>query len=122
MATVTLPVTEDGIVIPRSTAHLLGCRAGGWVEVDVRPLPSDDELRRKAISYALRHLGDAVCVGDPVWVDDGWQLDIRIKGRQGTYGRIFLSPRGEVVPARTTSRLELLQALNAEDSSSSTAQ
>jgi hypothetical protein len=120
MATVTLPVTEQGIVIPRSTANLLGCRLGGWAEVEVRPLPASEDLKKKAVLYALHHLGDAVCVEDPVWVDEGWRLNLRIKGRSGTYGYIFFSPQGEVVRARSTSRMELLHALNAEDTASST--
>lgn len=119
MATITLPMTEEGIVIPRSAANLLGLRLGDWAEVELHPLPSSHELRRKAIIYALHHLGDAVCVDDPVWVDDGWQLSLRVKGRAGSYGSIILSPKGEVVRARSTSRMELLQALNAEGTTAS---
>ncbi len=118
MATVTLPVTEEGIVIPRSTANLMGCRLGDWAEVEVHPLPSPEEIRRKAAIYALHNLGDAVSVDAPVWVDDGWRLRIGVKGRSNAYGHIFVSPQGEVIRARTTSRMELLQVLNAEDTRS----
>jgi len=120
MATVTLPVTEHGIVIPRSTANLLGCRLGGWAAIEVRPLPSSEELKKKAVLYALHNLGDALCVDDPVWVDDGWRLNIRIKGRRGTYGYVSCSVDGEVDGARSTSIMELLHSLNAEDTASST--
>ena len=47
MPTVTVQVTEEGIVIPRSTANLMGCRLGGWAEIDVRPLPPSEELKLK---------------------------------------------------------------------------
>lgn len=113
MSVLTLPVTE-GIVIPSSTAELLGCPPGGWVEIEVRPLPSPEELRNKALHYAARRLGDAVFPGEPIWTGDGWRLPLRVRHHEGTFGQILLSREGEVVEERTTSRKELVEALDAE--------
>ena len=113
MQSITVPVTDEGIVIPRSLARLLGFRAGDWAEVQVSPLPSSEELKDKALYYAMHHLGDAVFVDEPVWADDGWRLPLRVRHHEGTFGELFLSPRGEVVEARSTSLMELLEALRA---------
>ena len=122
MASVTVPVTEAGIVLPRSTTQLLGCRVGDWARVEVKTLPSAYELKGKALYHILHHLGDAVCVGDPVWVDEGWRLDLGVKGRKGVYGQLLLAPDGEVIEERSTSRAELLETLDAEDTDAATGQ
>ena len=114
MQSITLPVTDEGIVIPRAAARLLGFRSGDWAEVQVRPLPSSEELKDKALYYAMHHLGDAVFVGEPEWADDGWRLPLRVRNREGIFGVLFLSPEGgDVVEARSTSLMELLEALRA---------
>jgi hypothetical protein len=116
VATLTLPVTDEGIVIPVAAAQLLGYRAGDWVQVEVAGLPSTEELKDKALYYILHHLGDAVYVDDPVWADGAWMLPLRVKGRSGTFGQLFLSPEGEVLVERSTSPMELEEALDAADS------
>ncbi len=119
MAAVTVPVTEAGITVPSAATELLGCRPGGWATVEIRPLPSSEELQDLALYYILHHLGDAVLVGEPAWTGDGWRLPLKVKGREGTFGHILLSPEGEVVEARSTSGVELEEALRASGTSHS---
>jgi len=113
MAVMALRVTEDGIVIPSATIEHLGYRPGSWAAVEVHPLPSSEELQDRALYYILHHLGDAVYVGEPVREEDGWRLPLKVKGRRGTYGHLFLSLLGEVVESRSTSAAELEEALRA---------
>lgn len=114
MPTLTLPVTEHGVCIPSATAELLGCPRGGWVEVEVRALPSPEELRNKALRYAARRLGEAVFTDAPVWTGDGWRLPLRVRHHAATFGQVFISRDGEIDESRTTSRAELLEALDAQ--------
>jgi hypothetical protein len=113
MAVVTIEVTEEGIRIPISAAALFGCRVGDRAEVEVRPLPSAEELRRVALHYAAHRLGDAVFVGDPSWVGDGWVLPLRVRHREGDFGHLFMSPDGAIVESRSTPRTELMRAVDA---------
>jgi hypothetical protein len=113
MAVLTFRVTEEGIVIPRAAAGRLGCRPGTWAAIEVHPLPSSEEIIGRALHHILHHLGDAVYVEDPVCVEDGWRLALKVKGRQGTFGHLFLTPDGDVVPSRSTSGEELEEALRA---------
>jgi hypothetical protein len=109
--TLAVPVTEEGITVPRATALALGLRAGHWARLEVEALPSSEELRASALRYVIHHLGDGVYPAEPVWIDDGWQLGLRVKGREGVYGHLVLTPEGEVVQHRSSTRSELLEAL-----------
>lgn len=61
----------------------------------------------------MHHLGDAVYVDEPVWLGDAWKLPLRVKGLEGIFGHLILSPDGQVVEARSTSRMELREASRA---------
>ncbi|MBI3945500.1 MAG: hypothetical protein HY321_06260 [Armatimonadetes bacterium] len=113
MAVITVPVTEEGIVISGETAQALGCRTGSLAEVEIRVLPSAEEIQDRALYYIVHHLGDAVYVGDPIWLSDAWKLPLKVKGLEGVFGHLILSPRGEVIEARSTSRMELREAIRA---------
>lgn len=113
MGAITVPVTEEGIVVPSAAVQLLGGRVGGWAEVEVRMLPSAEELEDKALYYILHHLGDAVYVGAPVWIGDSWRLSLKVKGVDGVFGQIILTSMGDVIEAATTSRMELREAIRA---------
>ena len=76
-------------------------------------MPTPDDLRDKALYYLWHRVGDAVYVGDPVRIDEGWSLPLLVKGRRGTFGQIFLTPEGDVVESRSTSASELDEALSA---------
>ncbi len=113
MAAITVPLTEEGTAVPSTVIQLLGGHTGDWAEIEVRVLPSAEDLEDKALYYIAHHLGDAVFVGQPELIGDAWRLPLRVKGLDGTFGQIVLTSNGEVIEARTTSRMELREAIRA---------
>ena len=83
------------------------------MHVDIRKLPAAAAIRLAAMRHVLRHLGDAVVVGDPVWDGRTWVALLGIKGRSGTFGKLTLTEDGLIVEELSTTREELLEKLHA---------
>jgi len=111
MAVVSVQVTEHGFRLSEESVRELGLQPGEEVRLDIRRVADAQTVETSALRYIWRKLGDAVGVAPPVWNGNGWTVPLWVKGRQGTFGELVLSPAGEVLAERSTSKQQLLAAL-----------
>ena len=58
-------------------------------------------------------LGDAIILCEPEWTEGVWIVPLRLQDRPGPIGKVVLDRDGTIIPARTSSRNELLKTLHA---------
>src|SRR6266542_3998201 len=118
MPVVNVQVTEDGLQVPSELVEQLGLQPGQEARLEIRHAPGAEEIHNCALRYAWRRLGDAVGVNEPEWDGGFWRVELKVRGRTGTFGFLTLTPEGAVVTERSTSKEELLERLHAGGSGS----
>jgi hypothetical protein len=116
MPVISVQVTPDGFHVPRELACQLGLRPGDEARLEIRRALDAGDVRRLALAYAWRRLGDAVGVEEPEWDGETWGVALKVRGRPDLSGRLFLTPEGDVLTDRSTTRAELLEMADVERS------
>lgn len=113
MAVVSVRMTENGLQLPEEAVRELGLKPGDEANLEIRMLPDAQAIRHKAMYHCWRSLGDAVGAEPPIWDGDVWTVSLKVKGRSGTYGELTLTAQGDVIPERSSTKQDVLEALDA---------
>jgi hypothetical protein len=113
MPVISVRVTEDGFHVPYDLAQELGLRPGEEARLEVRRAPDALAIRNAALRYVWRRLGDAVGVEEPYWDGEFWNVPLVVRGHAGSPGRLLLTEQGEISAERSTTKAEILEALDA---------
>jgi hypothetical protein len=68
--------------------------------------------RGLAAEWVSHHMGDATTMAWPEPLDDGWLVRLGVAGHGENLGQLVLDADGRVIPHRTTSRQEILEAIS----------
>ena len=113
MTVISVRVTESGFHVPQETAAQLGLAPGEEARLEIRRVLDRDAIRNKALHYAWRRLGDAVGVEVPEWDGEVWTVALEVPNCVGPLGTLVVSPDGEVLVDRSTTKAELLERAHA---------
>lgn len=113
MPIVSAKVTADGLTLVGDAITELGLGIGEDVRLEIRHAPDEQAIRRAAMRYAWRRLGDAVGIGEPRWVGDAWAAAVYVPGCSDPIGELVVSPDATVDEDASTSKEELLRSLHA---------
>lgn len=97
--------------IPHEVTEQLGWPEGQQVAVRVvdggiliAAVPSEtDRIRRLALQYLLRKVGDATSLGDPVWRENRWRVPVFLAYADCRVGELVFSESGELLERESSS-------------------
>lgn len=83
------------------------------MEVEVSPLPSADEIFRRACRHIVWKLGDAIGASRPQWMSGEWLVELWSPDGHERIGALYLDAHGEVILSKSSTHEMLIEAFHA---------
>ncbi|MCI0511674.1 AbrB/MazE/SpoVT family DNA-binding domain-containing protein [candidate division KSB1 bacterium] len=120
MSKIVQEITSTGLHLPKSLIERWGWHEGTKVFIENRghsifislqELTAVD-IANQACNYLLEHVGDAVAVKTPYWLNDHWVVPVILSFQKKDLGELTFSRSGELIIEKSDTPATLLERAN----------